>query len=226
MSDDLKKLREPFPPEAISKLPKGVSKEGTARQCDICGGFHRAASVHLDYVGHAAITDRLLTVDPEWFWEPFALDDRGAPLMVYSKEGWPIGLWIRLTVAGMTRIGYGSCEPGKTEAVKELIGDALRNAGMRFGMALELWHKGELPQEDGPPPPEPVRIDLDIDPAAWLATAIEALGLWTPEQKKKAGTAAMKDLGYKNPLTKVQAEQVFSSMTAAYYEDNPDALPF
>lgn len=223
---DLARLREPFPPEAISKLPKGVDKEGRNALCDICDAWHKPASVHLDYVGHAAITDRLLTVDPEWSWEPFALDERGAPLMVYSKEGWPIGLWIRLTVLGMTRIGYGSCDPGKLEAVKELIGDALRNAGMRFGMALELWHKGELPIDDGPPPAAPVRVDHEIDPAAWLATAVEALGLWTPEEKKKAGAAAMKDLGYKNPLTKVQAEQVFASMTANYYEDNPEALPF
>jgi hypothetical protein len=28
--------------------------------------------------------------------------------------------------------------------VKEAIGDALRNAGMRFGAALDLWHKGDL----------------------------------------------------------------------------------
>ncbi len=28
--------------------------------------------------------------------------------------------------------------------MKEAIGDALRNAGMRFGAALNLWHKGEL----------------------------------------------------------------------------------
>ena len=28
--------------------------------------------------------------------------------------------------------------------MKERIGDALRNAAMRFGSALELWHKGEL----------------------------------------------------------------------------------
>ena len=30
------------------------------------------------------------------------------------------------------------------DAMKEIIGDALRNAAMRFGAALDLWHKGEL----------------------------------------------------------------------------------
>ena len=30
------------------------------------------------------------------------------------------------------------------DAIKEVIGDALRNAAMRFGAALDLWHKGDL----------------------------------------------------------------------------------
>jgi hypothetical protein len=32
--------------------------------------------------------------------------------------------------------------------MKEMIGDALRNAAMRFGAALDLWHKGDLHVED------------------------------------------------------------------------------
>ena len=32
------------------------------------------------------------------------------------------------------------------------IGDAIRNAGMRFGMALDLWHKGDLHADDGDEP--------------------------------------------------------------------------
>lgn len=34
------------------------------------------------------------------------------------------------------------------DAVKEVIGDALRNAAMRFGAALDLWHKGDLHVEE------------------------------------------------------------------------------
>ena len=49
-------------------------------------------------------------------------------------------LWIRLTVAGVTRIGYGHAEGKKgPDAVKETIGDSIRNAAMRFGVALDLW---------------------------------------------------------------------------------------
>jgi hypothetical protein len=109
-------------------------------RCGECGGWHHPKVVHLDYVGHAALTDRLLDVDPSWHWEPLAYDENGLPFV--DSEG---GMWIRLTVLGVTRLGYGDAQ-GKTgaNASKERIGDALRNAAMRFGAGLELWHKGVL----------------------------------------------------------------------------------
>lgn len=141
-----KKLREPFPENQISKLPKPTANRETMSsipkgQCKVCGGYHAIKNIiHLDYVGHAALTDRLLDVDPEWSWEPMAMDANGLPL--FDKTG---GLWIRLTVCGVTKPGYGHAE-GKQggDAIKEIIGDALRNAAMRFGCALDLWHKGDL----------------------------------------------------------------------------------
>jgi hypothetical protein len=48
------------------------------------------------------------------------------------------------------RPAYGSCEPGKRDAVKELIGDAIRNGAMRFGVAGGLWSKGEWDGEQKP----------------------------------------------------------------------------
>lgn len=118
---NLQELQKPFPPGCINQLPKGGAM--------------------LDYVSHAHVTERLLEVDPMWTWEPFALDTNGLPLMEYDAQQKPVGLWIKLTVCGVTRPGYGTCEARKTEAVKELIGDALRNAAMRFGVALDLWKK-------------------------------------------------------------------------------------
>jgi hypothetical protein len=63
------------------------------------------------------------------------------------------GLWIKLTVCGVTRYGYGAAD-GKSggDAMKEMIGDALRNAAMRFGAALDLWHKGDLHTDADDPP--------------------------------------------------------------------------
>lgn len=148
--DPLAKLREPFPAHQISKLPKPTKAQTDAVKadykkgirCGVCGSWHHPDVVHLDYVGHAALTDRLLDTDPHWSWEPVAFRD-GLP--AFDQSG---GLWIKLTVCGVTRLGYGhaagkqGADPGSRE--KEVIGDALRNAAMRFGAALDLWHKGDL----------------------------------------------------------------------------------
>lgn len=141
-------LRKPFPANQISKLPKPTKRQTdevrndykNGIRCEICGGWHHPKVVHLDYVGHAALTDRLLDCDPEWNWEPIAYTDAGTPAI--DSNG---GMWIKLTVCGVTRLGYGHPD-GKSggDAIKEVIGDALRNAAMRFGAALDLWHKGDL----------------------------------------------------------------------------------
>ena len=159
----LAKLREPFAPNQISKLPKESKAQAEQRKadrnsainCQLCGGWHHKNAVHLDYVGHAALTDRLLDVDPEWSWEPVAFAPDGLPAL--DRNG---GMWIKLTVCGVTRLGYGSAD-GKQggDAVKELIGDALRNAAMRFGAALDLWHKGDLHADEPEDKPERQKID-------------------------------------------------------------------
>src|SRR5687768_17507101 len=53
-------LREPFPPNQISKLPKPYKKDSPKGNCRECGGYHGLPAAHLDYVGHAALTARLL----------------------------------------------------------------------------------------------------------------------------------------------------------------------
>ena len=61
-------------------------------------------------------------------------------------------------MCGVTRLGYGNAE-GKRggDAVKEIIGDAIRNAGMRFGMALDLWTSSDLEIAENGPKDGPVR---------------------------------------------------------------------
>lgn len=132
-------LRKPFARSSIGSLPKGGAQ--------------------LDFVGHAVVTDRLLMVDPAWSWEPFALDANGLPAV--DQRG---NLWIKLTVCGVTRIGVGD---GKSP--KELIGDALRNAAMRFGVALDLWSKEEL--EQGHLPETPAQSAMTTDQARAATTA-------------------------------------------------------
>lgn len=135
-----KALRAPFPDSAIGKLPR--------------------AGITLDFVGHADVTDRLLAVDPEWTWEPVAFAEDGAPLI--RNDGKVATLWIKLTVCGVTRYGVGNEVPSKFDLEKLLISDALRNAAMRFGVALDLWRRGELDDRPGNRAPSP---PAGIDPA-------------------------------------------------------------
>lgn len=180
MSDELKAglalLRAPFPPHQISKLPKATCKKAEYDQlpkgsCQECGGYHATSrTIHLSYVGHAALTDRLLDVDLSWTWEPLAYTEHGLPR--FDATG---GLWIKLTVLGMTRLGYGQAEAKSWSDIgareKEIIGDALRNAAMRFGAALDLWHKGELHVDDADE--APASSAADPAPAARKEPAAE-----------------------------------------------------
>lgn len=161
LPDALEKLREDFPAEVIGKLPRVTCKACSnkncgndahkPRKCDgqgradrtACGGWLSPAHIHIDFVGHAHVTDRLLSADPEWSWEPMAFGPDGLPLVGRNSEGHSV-LWIRLTVAGVTRLGVGTAPAGGFEVEKQLIGDAIRNAAMRFGVALTLWAKADL----------------------------------------------------------------------------------
>jgi hypothetical protein len=122
-------LRAPFPKEQIQKLPTG--------------------GLQLDYVSHAWVTDRLLQVDSAWSWKPLAFTDAGLP--AFDSNG---GLWIELTVCGVTRYGYGEPQGrDKFDQTKGAIGNAIRNAAMRFGVALDLWAKEQpAPVESKPAP--------------------------------------------------------------------------
>lgn len=180
-----RKLREKFDVKHIGLKPKitcPACSKAFGKACDKhqkskcvslrgepgCGQWITPQHMHIEFVGHANVTDRLLEVDPEWTWEPVAFADNGLPAL--TPDG---GLWIRLTVAGVTRIGYGGAD-GKTgdDAVKEAVSDALKTTAMRFGVGLDLWRKEEAsgkPAEESAPVPEqrngqPAPAD-QVDPA-------------------------------------------------------------
>lgn len=120
--------------------------------------------VSLAYVSHAQITKALCEIDPQWTWEP-ALGADGLPAIriqngeIRRRDKPPIvidmaTMWGRLTLCGVTRWAVGSVEAHKPDLDKELVSDFLRNAAMRFGVALALWMKdGEEPSQ-----PRPARI--------------------------------------------------------------------
>ncbi len=188
-------LRKPFPPHHISKLPK-PTKQQTEEvkadykkgiRCQICGTWHHPNAVHLDYVGHAALTDRLLDADPAWTWEPLAMSPEGLPVL--DPLG---GMWIRLTVCGVTRLGYGHAgEKTGGDAIKEVIGDALRNAAMRFGAALDLWHKGDLHKDEEQP-----QAQQQTTATPSPAPAADVLGIFPSHAQKLIRNAGQKAIEF------------------------------
>lgn len=154
-------LLAPFPKSQIQQLPKG--------------------GIRLDYVSHGNVTRRLLEVDPDWNWEPLAFDDQGLPL--FDERG---GLWIKLTVCGITRIGYGEPQGSDTyDRIKGAIGNAIRVAAMRFGVALDLWAKDldhNIPEAS--PDYQPVQ-----------KRQISGLPLQTPSMTKKQSDLILKMVG-------------------------------
>jgi hypothetical protein len=200
--EQAKALREPFKPEQIGKLPK--------------------AGLMLDYVGHAATTDRLLQVDPEWTWEPMARDEYGCPVI---SNG---GLWIKLTVCGVTRPGWGD---GKN--VKEMIGDAIRNAAMRFGVALDLWAKEDLRGDDdgqaASAPPRarssspgdetqaPAPTNFKVPDAAKAASEARDMTPATDTSKKKLKALAAKLIG-EGKATQTQLDSAMIAVAAKSWE--------
>jgi hypothetical protein len=127
------------------------------------------------------VTRRLLEVDPEWNWEPLSFDDQGLPL--FDERG---GLWIKLTVCGVTRIGYGEPQGSDTyDRIKGAIGNAIRVAAMRFGVALDLWAKDldhNIPEASSDYQPAPKR-------------QISGLPLQTPSMTKKQSDLILKMVG-------------------------------
>ena len=132
-------------PKIVGKLPKG--------------------GIQLDFVGHADITRILIEIDPLWSYEPCGWDN-GRPA-IHVENGMAT-MWAYLIVHGKKMLGVGSVRADKQELDKELVGDFLRNAAMRFGISLSLWTKNEwedlgghapAPQKSIParkPTPKPV----------------------------------------------------------------------
>lgn len=249
--EGLARLREPFGPEHVGLLPKVTCRDCSDRQrqcqkhskakCDTCDAWISPAHIHLDYVGHGAVTDRLLEVDPAWNWEPLATDPAGMPSFVMDKSGNPIEFWIRLTVCGVTRLGVGTCPSGQFDAAKVLIGDALRNAAMRFGVALDLWIKGHAEDDErttatsertasrqGPPPSSrentiPAAPQAKVDQIIATVNELDAVDVETGD--KFRGWVAAKNLPeHPKHLTEPQADQVLSKLEEfkAQVEDTAD----
>ena len=119
------------------------------------------------------------------------------------------GMWIKLTVCGVTRLGYGDAQ-GKEggNAIKEAIGDALRNAAMRFGAALELWHKGDLHAPAPLPEDEIATMLAGIENAKTVADA-------------KSATEAAREIAAHDPAALARIDAAVEAKRAAFVKARP-----
>ena len=160
-ADQAAALRAPFDQAQIGYIPKG--------------------GVQLAYVGHAHVCDRLLSVDPDWWWEPMGVDVYGLPVLDDSHN-----LWIKLHILDTVTLGVGD-----GPSMKERIGDAIRNAAMRRGVALDLWAKdtGGSDYDPGKVSRPPKTAVPEVDP--WQAP---------PAPAGPSGTVSSKQLALVNLL--------------------------
>ena len=126
-------------PSIVGKLPRG--------------------GITLDFVGHAEITRILLEIDENWSWAPVAWTEQGRPA-INEVNGMAV-MWGTLTVLGQSRLGVGSARADKPDLDKELVGDFLRNASMRFGISLSLWSKSEWEESHTQVPKAPALVSQE-----------------------------------------------------------------
>ena len=163
--------------------------------------------VALQYVGHADVTRALIETDPSWSWEPMGFTDDGQPVLVVNDAGQPIGMWGWLTVCGVRRPGYGSCLPGKNEAVKELVGDFIRNAALRFGFCGGLWSKADRTEQDEKPPAKPADADKKAKGQAVYDSLVAEYGKETVN-----GALAVHNVARYQELTPVKVKAIEASL--------------
>ena len=205
-------------PSIVGKLPRG--------------------GITLDFVGHAEITRILIDIDPLWNWSPVEIMN-GRPAI--TETNGMATMWGYLTVNGKTMIGVGSARSDKADLDKELIGDFLRNASMRFGICLSLWSKSEWDEHPAPAPkPAGVVSQENIDR---FKAACKEANLDPNDVAKQAGVllVGLKDSdmgklrdtfksmkGQPKPLTNAEAEKaIVETFKATPVEPvhNPNVKP-
>jgi hypothetical protein len=170
----------------------------------------RGSGLELDYVDHATVTRMLIDIDPLWTWRPFAYTEFGAPLIDTDESGNPRALWVSMTVRGRTIPAVGTIErPGSKnygDSLKELIGDAIRNGAMRFGVCGGLWARGKWdnPQGVAATPADPIEVELKKFSPTEKAAVKDLLKIDGPARMNEI-TDALKSAGYNSDAQTVRA---------------------
>jgi hypothetical protein len=112
MSEQFRKLSEPFPPEQVKHRRGPGGKD-------------------LDYVAIETVLQRLLEHAPDFSWSAHLVKHEGNLAIVQGN----------LTIDGKSATGMGAmANPDADMAVKSANSEAIKNAAKNgWGMALELW---------------------------------------------------------------------------------------
>ena len=174
--------------ETESLMLKAVLEQYATPDPKIVGTIPRNG-INLAYVSHAEITRILIEIDPMWNWQPVAWQD-GRPA-THEANGM-ITMWGTLTLLGKDLIGVGSVRSDKPDYEKELVGDFLRNAAMRFGICLSLWTKQDqlsqspirsVPQPTSPHPSKGMTDEQVEQSFVQAANVVKLGGLVSDKQK-------------------------------------------
>jgi hypothetical protein len=175
-------------PAIVGKLPRGKT--------------------HLDFVGHADITRILIEVDPMWNWRPAAFTDDGEP-QISVRNGYA-RMWAYLCVHGKELLCVGTCDAGKQDLEKELVGDMLRNGAMRFGICTGLWSKSEWENIDLEPVPQ-----ASDDQRKDIRDAFAALDITdAAERAERIAEVIGHSINALTDLTPAEASKVIAALTA------------
>lgn len=145
---DMVEYRPVISCRACSSSDGNVCSRHRKGECSVCGAWITQAHSHLSYSSHASITAALAQIDPAWAWLPGWADPLSTGAFPEGLGPWalcddprhPTSLLARLVLLGHVRPGIGTVSRYSVEnSTKELIGDFLRNAAMRFGIHLGLW---------------------------------------------------------------------------------------
>lgn len=204
------------PADQVNVKPQPLSRDdsGQPEYCETCHGRHRQPAIHLDYFGHAYLRLALIAEDPAWNWEPLASTPEGLPVIEKIGKSWT--MWIRLTVRGVTRLGIGTA-PETADGMKELIGDALRNAAQSFGFATKLWAKEDArPVEESDRPAARSSRTSSRPSGSTTKAAPPASGAQKAAQSPKAATYRSREEAVMNGALERMSEENRKNVRQAF----------
>lgn len=154
-------LRKAFAEGQIGQLPRVTCKDCSNKRCSAhkytkckdCGAYTSPQHIHLPFVAHAIVTDRLNHDAPGWYFTIDTVKDSNDGEHVLAVVG-----TMHIGDKAIPEIGEPNVKSFYGTELQSAIGNFIRRAAMRFGVAIDLWMKEEAvhveTSGEGAPPSE------------------------------------------------------------------------